>query len=359
MSAQIALRLSYPSLYRAILDHSRRNACTSAKNCSFIIFNNDWESTPAMTESIPATFATSDEGLVFACVFDGHGGAKTIDWNGISQWTPEDGPLWIHFDRSADRTKTWLKENTSELTQRVLLEEETRPRVFATADGLIAILRGVNLNAGEDPDDMVALRLCADDNRLITVRYRPLMTPRDMFADLTQRGTGPRTSAEAFVRLTERLTERMNSVVINLDERLDSIEEQLDETDSLETRRELTAVRQSAVALRRYIGPQREALARVHIDQRYIEELDAARDRALVIRDEISNRLAEAMNERMYALSMVAGIFLPLGFLTGLLGINVGGMPGVDNSWAFLLTCLILVLVVALELYLFRRLKWI
>jgi zinc transporter len=93
--------------------------------------------------------------------------------------------------------------------------------------------------------------------------------------------------------------------------------------------------------------------------QRYIEDLDAARDRAIVIKDEISNRLAEDMNERMYALAIIAGIFLPLGFLTGLLGINVGGMPGADYSFGFWVTCALLFLVLLGELYLFRRMKWI
>lgn len=32
---------------------------------------------------------------------------------------------------------------------------------------------------------------------------------------------------------------------------------------------------------------------------------------------------------------MIASIFLPLGFLTGLFGVNVGGMPGTDNESAF------------------------
>jgi zinc transporter len=92
---------------------------------------------------------------------------------------------------------------------------------------------------------------------------------------------------------------------------------------------------------------------------RYLEELDAARDRAVVIRDEIANRLSEDMNRTMYALSVVAGIFLPLGMLTGLLGINVGGMPGVESSSAFWVTCILLVVIVAGEIWLFRRMKWI
>ena len=54
----------------------------------------------------------------------------------------------------------------------------------------------------------------------------------------------------------------------------------------------------------------------------------------MVIQDELSNRLSDRMNRNMYLLSVVAAIFLPLGFLTGLLGVNVAGIPGTDSPWA-------------------------
>ncbi|MFD0986963.1 zinc transporter ZntB [Methyloligella solikamskensis] len=332
------------------------------------------------SSSLPGVIAESDNGLVFACVLDGKGGAKRIGWEALDSWSAEDGPLWVHLDSAAEATHRWLEETAglSELSRRVLLEEETRPRVLTTDDGLLAILRAVNLNAGADPDDMVALRMCVTAKRLITIRYRPVMTPRDMLSDLVDKRMGAESVPELFVRLTERLTERMNTVVVELDETLDEVEEHLEERDYGALRGQITEARQTAVGMRRYIGPQRDALARIHIErpgwlnqhleillresadklQRYIEDLDAARDRAIVIRDEISNRLAEGMNHRMYALSLIAGIFLPLGFVTGLLGVNVGGIPGVQNTMGFWITCALLVIVLIGEVYLFRKLKW-
>ena len=37
----------------------------------------------------------------------------------------------------------------------------------------------------------------------------------------------------------------------------------------------------------------------------------------------------------MYLLSIVAAIFLPLSFLTGVFGMNVAGLPGLENPKAF------------------------
>lgn len=322
-----------------------------------------------------------DRGLVFALLLDGQGSGRLLDWAGVEKWSPKDGPLWLHFNGEATEVSNWLKEHSglTEKSAKAMLEPETRPRIVTTEDGLLAILRGINLNVGEDPYDMVALRMSVAEDRLITIRAQPMKTPREVLADFLIKGVGPATIPQLFQHLTERLTERMNAVVVELDEKLDGIEELLEKKDSASLRSELNDVRYAAVGLRRYIGPQREALSRLQLErppwltrdlegqfreagdklQRYIEDLDAAKDRSLVIRDEISNRLAEAMNQRMYALSIITGVFLPLGLLTGLLGINVGGMPGTESGWAFWITCGVLLLVVIGELILFRRLKWI
>jgi zinc transporter len=60
----------------------------------------------------------------------------------------------------------------------------------------------------------------------------------------------------------------------------------------------------------------------------------------------------------MFVLSVVAAIFLPLGFLTGLLGINVGGIPGSENTYAFSIFILILIAVVILQVWVFKKKKW-
>jgi zinc transporter len=64
------------------------------------------------------------------------------------------------------------------------------------------------------------------------------------------------------------------------------------------------------------------------------------------------------MNTRMYVLSVVAAIFLPLGFLTGLLGINVGGIPGTENPWAFLIFSLLIVGILVVQMLWFKYKKW-
>jgi zinc transporter len=70
------------------------------------------------------------------------------------------------------------------------------------------------------------------------------------------------------------------------------------------------------------------------------------------------SRMSDALNKRMYVLSLIAAIFLPLGFLTGLLGINVGGIPGADNPMAFTIFVVFLIIIVLFQIVLFRWRKW-
>ena len=91
---------------------------------------------------------------------------------------------------------------------------------------------------------------------------------------------------------------------------------------------------------------------------RQVEELELLREQAAVTKDELANHVAEQLNARMYLLAIVTTVFLPLGLLTGLLGINVGGMPGAQDPRAFWLVCGILAAVGGAIAALLRWLRW-
>jgi zinc transporter len=57
-------------------------------------------------------------------------------------------------------------------------------------------------------------------------------------------------------------------------------------------------------------------------------------------------------------LSIITAIFLPLGFLTAMFGINIGGMPGVENPNAFRYFAWMIVILVAIQLVIFKWKKW-
>lgn len=318
---------------------------------------------------------TSD-GLICAMVLDGAGGALDIDAAGVKAWSPGDGPLWIHLERTHPQTEAWL--NTSSgldaLVVDALLAKDARPRCAPQPGGLIVVLRGVNLNPGAEPDDMISLRLWVDGHRVISLRTPRLMAAQDLREKLGA-GVGPLASGGLMTCLAVGLTERIAPVVADLDERIDDMEESLLDTRGDTLRQDLAGARRQAIALSRYLAPQREAVTRLadlpggplsaddrsylresaNRTVRYVEDLGALRERAVLIQEELLARHADSMNRTMYILSLVAAIFLPLGLITGLLGINVGGVPGMDSPAAFFWVCVLLVVLGVLE---FLVLRW-
>ncbi|WP_340118292.1 zinc transporter ZntB [Pelagibius sp. 7325] len=316
----------------------------------------------------------------FVSVFDGAGGARRESAG--RQDFPPDAILWAHLQRDSASAQRWLarERGVPPLVRQALTAEETRPRCTPLEGGLLLILRGVNLNPDSDPEDMVSIRVWTDGRRILTVWLRRLLAVRDI-DEMLEQGRGPKGVGEFLTLLCERLASWMEPVIAEIDDRIDALEDEVLENYQPELRERLATVRRQAIVLRRYFAPQREALLRLASDQditpwletrerlllretadritRYVEDLDAGRERASVVHDQLANHLSDELNRGMYTLSVIAAIFLPLGFLTGLLGINVGGLPGVDTPWAFAAVCGILALLAGLEIWLLRHLKWI
>jgi zinc transporter len=320
-----------------------------------------------------------NHGLIAAYLLDGHGGGRQVGWQEIEQWTPSEGLLWVHLNFSTPEAQQWIREQSQlgEVISDALLADESRPRVTLFDDGLLVSLRGVNLNPGEDPEDMVSLRIWAEKNRIVTTRRRKLLSVADL-SNAIEKGKGPRTTGEFLEEVTDRLMSRMGGVIDALEDEVAGLEEAVLTEESYELRPKIASVRRVAIYLRRYMAPQRDAILRLQSEKtswlaeedrvrlrevydrltRYLEDLDAARERAAVTQEELVSRLSEQMDKRMYVLSIIAAIFLPLGFLTGLLGINVGGIPGAEYRAGFTIFCLFLVGLVIVEIVVFKRKKW-
>jgi zinc transporter len=319
-------------------------------------------------------------GLLHAFVLDGKGGARRLDWPQIEAWTPSEGDLWLALDYSFHDVETWLESRSGidPLAREALTHSDPRPRAVPHDDHLMLIVRGINQNLDATPEDMISVRAWVEPHRIITMRHRISRSLESLAADV-QRGKGPRDAADVTTMLVERIVEHVAMRVDHLGDEISATEERILEETRGELRGQLADYRRRAIALRRFLAPQREALTRLatisntwldeaHRDRiaesadrmmRTVEELDAARDRAAVTQEELSSRQAEMTNQRLYVLSMITAVFLPLGFVCSLLGVNVGGVPFQGDSWAFWALCTIFAAGVGVQLYLFRKKGWL
>ncbi len=303
---------------------------------------------------------------------------QSLDRDAALAWQPDQGLLWLHFDIKEDETKKWLLADKllPEVVSAALLASETRPRANTIGDGVLLSLRGVNLNPGANPVDMVSISLWIEANRIISTRRRRLLSVDDVVDSLDEH---PLTGAgDMVVRLADRLVRRTSDVIDRLDDHISNLEDHAAQQSDKLNRTELADLRRDAIALRRYLAPQREALTQLHrgdfswladadklnlreVGDRlllYLEDLDAFRERASVLQAELASRLAEQLNKRMYVLSIVAAMFLPLGFLTGLLGINLGGIPGAQSPFGFMIFSLLMLVIIGLQLWFFTKKSW-
>lgn len=295
--------------------------------------------------------------------------------------TDADRPIWVHLDRTKPRASRWVREQSgvAEIVGDALLAEETRPRAVERDGGLLVILRGVNLNQGAEPDELIVIRMWFERGRAVTLRQSRFMTVRRLRAAAEQ-GAGPATPADLLVAIAEGVTDRLGPAVENLQNMLDETEDRLAGEDprTIDTH-EIAEVRRQAIRLRRFLAPQRDALlalassgsplldethrAEFHeIAQRtarFVEDLEEVRDRAAVSQEELRAARERQANKTMYLLTLVAAIALPLGLITGLLGVNVGGIPGVDDPMAFWIVTLGMVVIAGALVGIFKWLKWL
>ncbi|MEE4216938.1 MAG: zinc transporter ZntB [Xanthomonadales bacterium] len=286
---------------------------------------------------------------------------------------------WTHIDFSSPEgvRAVQAEPGITDLLEQALLDDDTRPRTLVMEEGTLLILRGVNLNPGCDIEDMISIRIWARPHRVVSTARRRLRSVETMKAEADS-GKGTSSSGEFLCQLIQRLGDYMGEAVEKMELKLEEAEDQVAETGAIARNSPFSVIRRQCARIRRYLGPQREALEQllrapgellgpegtVAIREEAnrltltLEDLDLVRERAMVSQEEFLGIVAHEQNTRMLVLSIIAAIFLPLSFLTGLMGMNVAGLPGTENVYAFSILVLLMVLLAGGILWLFRTWKW-
>lgn len=287
---------------------------------------------------------------------------------------------WGHFDLDDEATRTYLREH-SELDSIIvdnMLAEETRPRFIQLNNhGCLLILRAMNFNETEENENMISVRVWIEDSRVISVSHKKLRAAEDI-ANVIHRGNGPKTTADFCVMLIKQTLSHIDPVLLTLDESTEDLEENLPHEREELAFNLLSDLKRETLTLRRHLAPERDVIFQLghaslpffqrlhtrHILElhdrisRYVEDLENIRERINSTSEELRSRIAMHMNRAMYMFSLVAVIFLPLTFLTGLFGINVGGIPGSDQPTAFAIFSAIMLFIAASLVWFFRKIRW-
>ena len=285
----------------------------------------------------------------FAFVVDA-GKARVLP---LSEARPAVGDLvWIHLCVNDTEAKAWLAEaGLADYVVEALTAVETRPRCIAMGDGALVNLRGMSSNDAEE--ELASVRIFAFGGRVYSVTRRAL----DALEVVKKEVAGGKIAdpGDLIASFAAAITEQLDPVVAELGDTLDDCETKLENQGAFEMRRIVNRVRIAAVGYRRFLFPQNVALERLaalpvdwlqdddrlHLSAaadraaRMAEEVESIRERAGLMHETLTDLRSELIDQRGLVISIAAMVFLPLTFLTGLLGMNVEGIPYADRPWAF------------------------
>lgn len=313
---------------------------------------------------------------VYAYQLDGKGGTTPIDYD---DRVTCDEPCWLHLDYAHPASAEWLATTAllPDSVREALSGESTRPRVNRLGDGTMITLRGINFNTDSRPDQLVTFRVYITDKLIISTRHRKVYSIDEVVTEL-QHGRGPTNSGNWLVEITDALTDHTSEFIEDLHDKIIDLEDALLEQQTPE-RGQLALIRKQLIVLRRYMAPQRDVFSRLASERlpwmsdddrrrmqdiadrlgRGLDDLDGSIARTAILADEITTVMADAMNRRTYTMSLMAMVFLPTTFLTGLFGVNLGGIPGSGSPLAFASFCFMLVGLVGGVAWWLRRSRWL
>lgn len=263
--------------------------------------------------------------------------------------------IWIHLASKDEEAKAWLRDaaKVPDYIVESLTATETRPRCDQIGEGAYLNLRGRSTTTMTMSDPLASVRIWAVAGRVISVARLPL-TALDRVIASVETGT-VRDPGDLIAEFAAAITVDLDPEVADLGDALDDCEADLDANRIFQLRREVTKVRVKSIGYRRFLSPQRAAIEklaalpiawlededRMHLSAaadraaRMAEELESIRERSALMHEALTDLRAEQIDQRSLIISVVAMIFLPLTFLTGLLGMNVQGIPYADQPWAF------------------------
>lgn len=332
-----------------------------------------------MFDSVGNTAASGNRHPLTVCQLDGAGSASPVALDSVTGLLSQNQQLWVQLDAGKPASRNWLEANTQLQPVIIdgLLASQTRPRVAVQSNQLLMLARGVNLKSSGAAADMISLRIWTDGVRLFSAQLRHLKATETLESQL-KAGEGPADVGALLIRWLWHLIHDMDDSLAALEEQTAALEERALSESYRALQSEFGQLRRTTLKFRRYLGPQRRALAQLaeadvdwlgdaermqireigELQHRHVEAIEHIHSQVSIAHEEQLSDLSAEMNERMYVMSIVAALFLPLGFFTGLMGINVGGMPGVNNEWAFWMVSGFCALVLAGLYTLFRRKGW-
>jgi zinc transporter len=288
-----------------------------------------------------------------------------------------EAPVWFHLNLADARARTWLTEESGlpEDAIGIFLDPQARVQLQVWPAGLCGVLEDLHHDFHGDPEGFGGVRFFVDARRVISARRHPLKAV-DVLHRKLERGAVMASAYEWLDELVEALTEGFAATVHDMGERVDVLEDEIVAGKSTQDQRaQLAGIRRLLVRFRRHVTANRAALGLLRLRgspfrasedamRHGLEQLDGVgqdlelvHERVRLLQEEVATLLAEATNRNLYVLSIVTTALLPATLVSGIWGMNVGGVPWADDGHGFVYAFLVVVASIGVSLLLLRGSK--
>jgi len=311
--------------------------------------------------------------------FDGKGGVRALPDEEEAEFkTPQTGFALVSGSAKAPEFRAWLKKEVGEFYAELICVPSTRSRCTVFDDQALVVLRVAR--PGAEPEDIgrQLLSLWLEKGRVIVAAELNIVDFLGI-AQWQRTRHAPISPADLVARLALRAADRIEPLTERMGDRLDEVEEELLMERKTDTRAKLASLRRTLINMRRLIWPQRDVLTTLEIEDlsffsdrdrirlreaaqrtaRLGDEMQTLSERAGLVHEQLLDTRAEDMNRSMLVLAAATVVLMPLTVISGLLGMNVEGIPFHDSPWAFwIVTGGLAVLGIAIYLFMHGR-KWL
>ncbi|WP_246694776.1 CorA family divalent cation transporter [Methylobacterium sp. WL6] len=267
------------------------------------------------------------------------------------------GFLWVHYDLDATDLAGVASDGAfgpARLAEAVFALDEHQ-RVTVEGDHIGGVIADL-ARPGAKPAPAGRFHFVMGPRSLVSGRRGPSESP-DATRTAVERGKSVASPVLLLELLVGRVVSAMAATGQGLSDALDGIEDHILDGKPRDDRRRLGPVRRNAVRLHRQLLGLAAVFHRLEEDgatddvhapataaaARLAQRIDALdrdmslqAERARLLQEEVSERIAEETNRQLYVLSILTALFLPPTFVTGLFGMNVKGLPFGEDPRGFL-----------------------
>ncbi|QPF76131.1 transporter [Roseateles sp. DAIF2] len=265
--------------------------------------------------------------------------------------------VWLHLNLSHAGAEAWMRTHAElpDSFYEALHEGSSRStRIERDGDTLFAVINDITFDFSFDASDVATLWLAVGPGLVLSARRQPLRSV-DRLRMAVKRGEPLASSVALLDHLLSDQADELQRIVRQATMRVDDIEDALLAGKHEGHGGEIARLRRLMVRLQRLLAPEPSALMRTlsrppawlaSEDREQLRraseefalvlgDIAALQERIKLMQDESAARVAEDNNRSLFTLTMVTVLALPINLVSGLFGMNVGGIPLAEHGHGF------------------------